>query len=115
MGRTTTTTMNEPTTALPKEIHSVFVFALTPVPQGLPRQSVKNVGEFVSIEEAFAVALEHARNEARLFARVFAPNDSPDTGEASITLLCTEWGYDVLHEHKKLTRLWIHSRPLIAA
>ena len=107
--------MNEPTTPLPNEIHSVFVFALTAKPQGLPRQSVKNVGEFASIEEAFAVALEHARHEARIFTQVFAPNDSPDSGEPAITLMSTEWGYDVLHEEQKLTRLWIHSRPQIAA
>ena len=103
--------MNEPTTPLPKEIHSVFVFALAALPQGLPRQSVKNVGEFSSIEEAFAVALEHARHEAKLFAHVFAAKDASDAGEPAVTLFSTEWGYDIMHEHQKLSRFWIHSRP----
>lgn len=103
--------MNESSTPLPKEIHSVFVFALTAMPQGLPRQSVKNVGEFSSIEEAFAIALEHARHEAKLFAHVFASHSSADTGEATVSLVSTEWGYDILHEHQKLSRFWIHSRP----
>ena len=103
--------MNEPTTPLPNEIHSVFAFALTATPQGLPRQSVKNVGEFSSIEEAFAVALEHARHEARLFAHVFSRNDAAESDEPTVTISSTEWGYDIMHEHQKLTRFWIHSRP----
>jgi hypothetical protein len=103
--------MNESSTPFPPEIHSVFVFALTAMPQGTPRQSVKNVGEFASIEEAFAVALEHARHEASLFAHVFATSDSSESGESSVTILSTEWGYDVMREHQKLTRFWIHSRP----
>lgn len=103
--------MNDSTTPLPREIHSVFVFALTARPQGIPRQSVKNVGEFASIEEAFAVALEYARHEATLFAHAFAQKGSTDGGDAAVTLLSTEWGYDIVHEHQKLTRFWIHSRP----
>ncbi len=106
--------MNESTTPLPPEIHSVFVFALTAMPQGTPRQSVKNVGEFTSIEEAFAVAREHARHEAGLFAHAFASNGSSETGEPAVTLLSTEWGYDIMHEGRKLTRFWIHSRPQLA-
>lgn len=103
--------MNEPTNPFPREIHSVFVFALTARPQGIPRQSVRNVGEFASIEEAFAVALEFARHEATLFAHAFAQKGSADTGETAVTLLSTEWGYDIVHEHQKLSRFWIHSRP----
>lgn len=105
------TTMNDDTssTPIPPEIYSVFEFALVSVPQGAPRQSVKNVAEFESIEEAFATALALARREAAILTHVFANLASSD-GEPPVTILSTEWGYDVRHEHQTLTRFWVHSR-----
>ena len=103
--------MNDDTTSapFPPEIHSVFEFALVSVPQSAPRQSVKNVAEFESIEEAFATALALARREAAVLTHVFANTASGD-GEPAVTILSTEWGYDVRHEHQTLTRFWVHSR-----
>ncbi len=97
---------------LAPEIHSVFEFALVSVPQGAPRQSVRNVAESESVEEAFAAALNLARREAAILTHVFAHLAAPD-GEAPVTILSTEWGYDVRHEHQTLTRFWIHSRAKV--
>ena len=99
----------------PREIHSVFEFALIPVPNGSPRQSVKNVGEFESIEDAFASALARARREAASLAHQYASLASAESGEPVLTLLSTEWGYDLRHEHQTVMRYWIHSRPAPAA
>ncbi len=93
----------------------MFEFALVPVPNGSPRQSVKNVGEFESIEHAFATALDRARREAALLAHQYASLSSADSGEPMVTLLATEWGYDLRHEHLTVMRYWIHSRPVPAA
>lgn len=110
-------TMNDDHSASlpPREIHSVFEFALVPVPNGSPRQSVKNVGEFESIEHAFATALDRARREAALLAHQYATLASAEAGEPVLTLLSTEWGYDLRHEHQTVMRYWIHSRPAPAA
>ncbi len=99
----------------PREIHSVFEFALVPVPAGSPRQSVKNLAEFESIEDAFATALAHARREAAHLAHQYASLASAESGEPVLTLLSTEWGYDLRHEHQTVMRYWIHSRPAPAA
>ncbi len=93
------------------EIYSVFEFALVSVPNGTPRQSVKNVGEFESVEEAFATALSRARHEAALLAHQYANLASAESGEPAVTLLSTEWGYDIRHDHQTVTRYWVHSRP----
>lgn len=97
------------------EIYSVFEFALVSVPNGTPRQSVKNVGEFESVEDAFATALSNARREAALLAHQYASLSSAESGEPVVTLLSTEWGYDIRHEHQTVTRYWVHSRPAPAA
>ncbi len=102
---------NDSSSPFPRETHSVFEFALASLPQGTPRQSVKNLGEHDSIEDAFASALEHARREARLMATVYAGLASHGSGEPSVSILSTEWGYDIRHENQTLTRFWIHSRP----
>lgn len=102
------------TPLLPHEIHSVFEFTLVSVPHGAPRQSVKNVGEFESIEDAFTNALNLARREAAILAHVFATLTSVETGEPGISILSTEWGYDIRHDHQTLTRFWVHSRPKLA-
>jgi len=93
------------------EIYSVFEFALTTLHHDTPRQSVQNLGEFISIEDAFAAALAKARQEAALLASVFASLSRGESGEASITLLATEWGYDIRHEYQTITRFWIHAHP----
>jgi hypothetical protein len=106
------TAMNDDATnsaLFPPEIYSVFEFALVSRPQGSPRQSVKNVAEFESIEEAFATALALARREATILTHVFASLSSAE-GEPPVTILSTEWGYDVRHDHQTLTRFWVHSR-----
>jgi len=91
------------------EIYSVFEFALATLPNGVPRQSVQNLGEFRTIEEAFSAALARARAEAVLLASVFAALPGADTGEPLVGIFATEWGYDIRHEHQTITRLWIHS------
>lgn len=108
--------MNDDNTSapFPPEIHSVFEFALVSVPQGTPRQSVKNVAEFESIEEAFATALSLARREAAILAHAIASGPSAES-EPTVTILSTEWGYDVRHEHQTITRFWVHSRPKLPA
>ncbi len=75
---------------------------------------MKNVGEFESIEDAFATALARARREAALLAHQYASLSSAESGEPVLTLLATEWGYDLRHEHQTVTRYWIHSRPIPA-
>ena len=91
------------------EIYSVFEFALTSLPNGAPRQSVLNVGEFDSIEDAFAAALVRARAEAVQLASVFAALPGVESGEPLVGIFATEWGYDIRHEHQTITRLWIHT------
>ncbi len=92
----------------------MFEFALMTVPTGTPRQSVKNVGEFESIEEAFTFALARARHEAAALIQVYAAHSTSDT-EHPVTLLATEWGYDLRREHQTVTRYWIHSHAKAAA
>lgn len=91
------------------EIYSVFEFALASLPNGTPRQSVQNVGEFDSIEEAFTAALARARAEAIQLASVFAGLPGVESGEPLVGIFATEWGYDIRHERQTITRLWIHT------
>lgn len=101
---------NDSSQPFPRETHSVFEFALASLPQGTPRQSVKNLGEFDSIEEAFASALVHAKWEARTMASTYAGLASGAGTDPSVTVLSTEWGYDIRHDSQTITRYWIHSR-----
>lgn len=94
-----------------RENFTVFEFALVQLLPGPPRQSVKLLGEFPSIEDAFDVSLAHARREAALVARAFAGLSPAGAGEQSVAILATEWGYDVRHDHQTITRFWIHPQP----
>jgi len=101
--------MNDSFPTPQSEIYSVFEFALATLPNGMPRQSVQNIGEFDSIEEAFAAALARARSEAVLLAGVFAALPGVESGDPLVGIFATEWGYDIRHEQQTITRLWIHS------
>jgi hypothetical protein len=93
-----------------REIHSVFEFALVPASNGQPRQSVKNRGEFESVEDAFAFALANARREAAALVTANATTEAQ--ADPAVSIISTEWGYDVRREHHTVTRFWVHSRPL---
>ena len=107
--------MNESTPfGLPDETFAVFQFSLGPTPGSGPRQSVRNLGDYGTIEEAFAAARRQADREARAAALVAAA--TPDgSGDAMVNLLSTEFGYDVRQGCQILTRLWILARPVLAA
>ncbi len=102
---------DSPTPSPGRENFTVFEFALVQLLPGPPRQSVKLVGEFPSIEDAFTVSLARARREATILTQAFAGLPATGTGEPPITILATEWGYDVRHEHQTVTRFWIHPQP----
>ncbi len=96
---------------LARENFTVFEFALVQILHGIPRQTVKLVGEYPAIEDAFAASLERARREAALLAKSFATITPAECSESPITILATEWGYDVRHDHQTITRYWIHPQP----
>lgn len=98
-----------PTPPLAPEIFSVFEFALVAIPSGTPRQSVKNVGEFASIEEAFATTLARARLEATTLLHVYAAQAAAESSDSTVSILATEWGYDIRHDNQTVTRFWIHA------
>lgn len=90
------------------ECFTLFRFCLRPAATGGRRQSVRNLGEFASVERAF--------DEARLRA-VAELNGSdwaaPEEGAAEeIELFSTEWGYDLKRGHETLARFWVHARPM---
>ncbi len=107
----TTHTMKDDSPTPSPENFTVFEFALMQALHGIPRQSVKLVGEFACIEEAFEVSLARARREAAQLAESYANLSTALNAEPSVTILATEWGYDVRHENQTVTRYWIHPRP----
>jgi len=103
--------MNEPSNfVLPDEIFTVFEFALGPLPHGSLRQKVRSLGDFRSVEDAFATAHESARCTARALALAAPPSAAPEA-ELPLRVVATEFGYDVKRTHQTLTRFWVHARP----
>jgi hypothetical protein len=104
--------MNEPIPhVLPAEIFTVFEFCLGAAAEGTLRQKVRSLGDFASIEDAFATARENAANAARKLAA--EPESTPTSGSApGLWVLATEFGYDVKRAHQTFSRFWVHSRPL---
>jgi len=103
--------MNESTNfVLPDEIFTVFEFALGPVPHGSLRQKVRSLGDFRSIEDAFATAAETARVTAHALA-LAAPLAPSSGAESPLRIVATEFGYDVKRTHQTLSRFWVHARP----
>ena len=100
---------------LPLEIFSVFEFSLGAVPTGVPLPSVRNLGDFHSIETAFHNARDHAIREARFCAALPPPEETSGGSRfAPISVVSTEFGYDVCRGLRVVARFWIGSRPASA-
>jgi hypothetical protein len=103
--------MNESTNfVLPDEIFTVFEFALGPVPHGSLRQKVRSLGDFRSVEDAFATAAETARVTAHALTLANPPITAAGA-EPALRIVATEFGYDVKRTHQTLSRFWVHARP----
>lgn len=107
-----TTIMDNSTPApfLPNECYTLFRFCLRPAATNGRRQSVRNLGEFSSVERAFEEA--RGRAIAELNGDDWAPTEETDGADEELEVHSTEWGYDLKRGHETLSRFWVHARPM---
>jgi hypothetical protein len=92
--------------AAPEEF-SVLRFDLKTDAAGKPSQDVKDCGLFTSIESAFMAARLQALQSWRALSDQRRATPGPPT---KISLIDTEWGYDLRVDFLVVARFWVHDR-----
>lgn len=92
--------------AAPEEF-SVLRFDLKTDAAGKLSQDVKDCGLFTSIEAAFMAARLQALQSWRALSDQRRATPGPPT---KISLIDTEWGYDLRVDFLVVARFWVHDR-----
>ena len=92
------------------EEFSVLRFDLKTDAAGLPTQDVKDCGMFASIESAFMAARLQALQAWRALSDQRRATPGPPT---KISLIDTEWGYDLRVDFLVVARFWVHDRTRV--
>lgn len=91
----------------PPEEFSVLRFDLKTDAAGKHSQDVKDCGMFTSIESAFMAARLQALQSWRALSDQRRATPGPPT---KISLIDTEWGYDLRVDFLVVARFWVHDR-----
>lgn len=90
------------------EKYSLYQFTLSPSSGTTPAPTPSVlIGSYVDIEEAFTTASRIAYNELRNAQLAMKYAESVEKAN-SLKVNSTEYGYDLVCEHRIILRLWIH-------
>lgn len=77
-------------------------------------QRSRTCGQDYSIEEAFAAARTLVLQDYANLGRTLASDEPAAALSSSLRIHETEFGYDLVHNHRVVSRYWIHPKTILA-